>query len=127
MSKQAIRTSAAPVAIGPYSQAVRAGDTVYLSGQLPLDPASAELVQGDSAAQIERVLENLSAVAEAAGGSLDSAVRVTVYLTDLSEFGAVNDLMHRYFSEPYPARMAIGVVALPRGAAVAMDAVLVLD
>jgi reactive intermediate/imine deaminase len=106
---------------------VRAGDTVYLSGQLPLDAASAELVDGNAATQIERVLENLSAVAEAAGGSLDNAVRVTVYLTDLGEFGAVNDLMHRYFSEPYPARMAIGVTGLPKGAAVAMDAVLVID
>ncbi len=127
MPKQVIQTSAAPAAIGPYSQAVRAGTTVYLSAQIPLDPVSMELVSDDPVRQIEQVLQNLTAVAEAAGGSLDDAVRVTVYLTDLANFAAVNEIMIRHFGEPYPARAAIGVSALPRGAQVGMDAVLVIE
>ncbi len=127
MSKEAIRTNAAPEAIGPYSQAIRAGRTVYLSGQIPLDPVSAELVEGGTEKQIARVLDNLAAVAAAAGGSLDDAVRVTVYLTSLDDFPLVNEHMARYFNEPYPARMAMQVAALPRGASVAMDAVLVSE
>jgi len=127
MPRDVIQTSAAPAAIGPYSQAVRAGTTVYLSGQIPLDPLSMELVSDDPVQQIEQVLENLSAVAHAAGGSLNDAVRVTVYLTDLAHFAAVNESMIRHFSEPYPARAAIGVSALPRDAHVAMDAVLVIE
>lgn len=126
-SKQPIVTTAAPKAIGPYSQAVRAGQTVYLSGQIPLDPQTMELEAGDMRAQITRVLENLRAVARAAGGDLDDIVKLNVFLTDLAHFALVNELMARYFSEPYPARAAIGVAALPKGAAVEMDAVLVVS
>lgn len=122
--KTPIHTDNAPAAIGPYSQAIRHGDTVYLSGQIPLDPETMELVDGDIEAQIRRVLDNLAAVCEAAGGSLDQLVRVTVYLTDLGNFATVNRLMEAYFSEPYPARAAIGVASLPKGAEVEMDAVL---
>jgi len=125
--KKAITTPEAPKAIGTYSQAIRAGNTVYLSGQIPLDPQTMELVPGDVRAQIVRVLENLRAVARAAGGDLKDVVRVTVYLTDLAHFALVNEVMAQYFSQPYPARAAIGVAALPRGAAVEMDAVMVLD
>ncbi|HEX7043559.1 MAG TPA: RidA family protein [Burkholderiales bacterium] len=125
--KQAITTPEAPKAIGTYSQAIRAGSTVYLSGQIPLDPQTMELVSGDMRAQITRVLKNLRAVARAAGGDLKDVVRVTVYLTDLAHFALVNEVMAQYFSEPYPARAAIGVAALPKGAAVEMDAVMVLD
>jgi len=125
--KKAITTPEAPKAIGTYSQAIRAGNTVYLSGQIPLDPQTMELVSGDMRAQITRVLENLRAVARAAGGDLKDVVRVTVYLTDLAHFALVNEVMAQYFSEPYPARAAIGVAALPKGAAVEMDAVMVLD
>lgn len=121
--KQTISTTRAPAAIGTYSQAVRAGDTVYLSGQIPLDPVTMELVGDDPAAQIHRVFRNLAAVAEAAGGSLDHIVRLSVYLTDLAHFPTVNEIMAEYFREPYPARAAIGVAALPRGALVEMDAV----
>ena len=126
MAKQAIQTKDAPAAIGPYSQAIRAGNTIYLSGQIPLDPKSMQLVTGDTRAEIERVFDNLAAVAGAAGTSLDNAVRITVYLTDLKNFALVNEVMAEYFKEPYPARAAIGVAALPRGAAVEVDAVLVV-
>lgn len=126
MSKISIHSDAAPAAIGPYSQAIRHGDTVYLSGQIPLDPATMDLVGGDIAGQVRRVIDNLAAVCEAAGGSLDHIVKLNVYLTDLSNFGTVNEVMKAYFSEPYPARAAIGVAALPRGAEVEMDAVLCL-
>lgn len=126
MTRQIIHTDKAPAAIGPYSQAVRVGDVVYLSGQIPLDPASMELVGDDVESQIRQVFDNLAAVAEAAGGALADAVRLTVYLTDLANFPLVNEVMAEYFSEPYPARAAIGVAALPRNAAVEIDAVLVL-
>ena len=126
MAKQPIHTKAAPAAIGPYSQAVRAGDTVYLSGQIPLAPATMELVTGDIRAEIRQVFDNLAAVAAAAGGSLADAVRITVYLTDLKHFAMVNEVMAEYFAEPYPARAAIGVAALPRGANVEVDGILVL-
>jgi reactive intermediate/imine deaminase len=125
MSRTIISTDRAPKAIGPYSQAVRAGDTVYLSGQIPLDPASGELVTGAIELQARRVFENLAAVAAAAGATLDAAVRVTIYLTDLGDFAAVNGVMAAYFREPYPARVTIGVAALPRGAAIEVDCVLV--
>lgn len=124
--KQAIETKQAPAAIGTYSQAVRAGATVYLSGQIPLDPATMQLVGNEPRAQITQVLENLARVAAAAGGSLDDVVKLTVYLADLAHFPLVNELMAKYFKEPYPARAAIGVAALPRNSAVEIDAVLVL-
>jgi reactive intermediate/imine deaminase len=126
MAKQAIQTKDAPAAIGTYSQAIRAGNTIYLSGQIPLDPKSMQLVTGDTRAEIARVFDNLAAVAAAAGASLADAVRLTVYLTDLKSFALVNEVMAEYFTEPYPARAAIGVAALPRGAAVEVDAVLVV-
>jgi reactive intermediate/imine deaminase len=126
MAKQPIHTAAAPAAIGTYSQAIRAGNTVYLSGQIPLDPKTMQLVSGDIRAEIKRVFDNLAAVAQAAGGTLDDAVKVNVYLTDLKNFALVNEAMTEYFKEPYPARAAIGVAQLPRGAAVEVDAVLVL-
>lgn len=126
MTRKGISTAAAPRAIGPYSQAVRAGDWVYLSGQIPLDPATMELVPGDIRAQITRAFDNLEAVAEAAGGGLTDIVKLNVYLTDLAHFPVVNEVMAGYFAEPYPARAAVGVAALPRGAAVEMDAVMVL-
>ncbi|PZQ18774.1 MAG: reactive intermediate/imine deaminase [Rhodanobacter denitrificans] len=121
-----IQTDAAPQAIGPYSQAVRAGDTVYLSGQIPLDPATGTLIDGDIAAQTRRVFDNLRAVCEAAGGSLAGLVRIGIYLTDLGDFATVNDVMKDYFGAPYPARSTIQVSALPRGANVEVDAILVL-
>ena len=121
--KQPIHTAAAPQAIGTYSQAVRCGDTVYLSGQIGLDPQTMQMVEGIDA-QIVRVFENLKAVAAASGGSLDQAVRVTVYLTDLAHFARVNEVMAKYFREPYPARAAVGVASLPRGALVEIDAIL---
>ena len=127
MSRQIIRTDKAPQAIGPYSQAVRTGNTVYLSGQIHLDPATGELVGGDITAKARRVFENLSAVCAAAGGSLSQLVRVGIYLTDLSNFAAVNAVMAEYCKEPYPARSTIGVASLPKGAEVEVDAVLVLD
>jgi reactive intermediate/imine deaminase len=126
MTKQAIQTKDAPAAIGTYSQAIRAGNTIYLSGQIPLDPKSMQLVTGDTRAEITRVFDNLAAVAAAAGGSLANAVKLTVNLTDLKNFALVNEVMTEYFAEPYPARAAIGVAALPRGAAVEVDAVLVV-
>lgn len=127
MSKQIIHTDHAPAAIGPYSQAVRAGNTVYFSGQIPLDPATGNLVEGDIAAQAHRAFDNLKAVAEAAGGSLDRIVRLGLYLTDLSQFAAVNAVMQEYFAAPYPARSTIEVSGLPKGAAFEVDAVMVLD
>jgi reactive intermediate/imine deaminase len=126
MSKQIIHAHNAPVAIGAYSQAVKTGNTVYLSGQIPLDAATMAMVEGGMDAQIRRVFDNLSAVAEAAGGSLSDIVKLNVFLTDLSHFALVNEIMSSYFSEPFPARAVIGVASLPRGAGVEMDAVLVL-
>ena len=125
MSKKIIATASAPAAIGPYSQAVQAGNTVYLSGQIGLDPASMQMVEGIDA-QIERVFENLKAVAAAAGVTLNDAVKFNIYLTDLANFAKVNETMAKYVSEPYPARAAVGVKELPRGALVEADAVLVL-
>jgi len=124
--RQTIRTDRAPKAIGPYSQAVRVGKTVYLSGQIPLDPGTMELVTGDIEREIRRAFDNLSAVAEAAGGSLADAVKVTVFLTDLGHFAKVNEIMATYCSEPYPARAAVGVAQLPRGARVEVECVLSL-
>lgn len=126
MSRQPISTDRAPAAIGPYSQAVRSGGTVYLSGQIPLDPATGELVQGDIALQTRRVFDNLKAVCEAAGGSLDQVVRVGIYVMDLADFAQVNAVMADYFQAPYPARSTIQVAGLPRGARVEVDAVLQL-
>jgi len=126
MGRQTIQTQRAPQAIGPYSQAVRVGDTVYLSGQIPLDPETMQLVAGDIEAEIRRVFENLKAVAEAAGGSLANAVKVNVFLTDLSHFAKVNDIMASYCTQPYPARAAVGVAQLPRGARVEIECVLYL-
>lgn len=126
MSKQPIHTSAAPAAIGPYSQAVKTGNLVFMSGQIPLDPATGQLVSGDIEAETRRVFENLKAVAQAAGGSLDHAVKVNVYLTDLAHFTKVNDIMATYFTQPYPARAAVQVAALPRGARVEVECVLAL-
>lgn len=125
MPRNAIATEHAPAAIGPYSQAVRAGGTVYLSGQIPLDPASGELVQADIATEARRVFDNIKAVCEAAGGSLDEVARIGIYLTDLSDFAAVNAVMADYFQAPYPARSTIQVAGLPKGARVEVDAVLV--
>lgn len=124
MTRQIIQTNRAPGAIGTYSQAVRVGDTVYISGQIPLDPATMQLVSGDIEAEIRRVFENLKAIAEAAGGSLANAVKVNVFLTDLAHFAKVNEIMATYFTEPYPARAAIGVAQLPRGARVEIEAIL---
>ena len=126
MKFERIHTPDAPSAIGTYSQAVRAGQTVYLSGQIPLDPETMKLVDGDFDAHVRRVFDNLSAVAEAAGAGLDDIVRLTVYLTDLSHFPRVNEIMAQYFREPYPARVAIGVAALPLAAVVEVDAILVV-
>ena len=127
MAKRIISTDLAPKAIGAYSQAIRVGNTVYLSGQIALDPATSALVAGGIDTEIRRVLDNLKAVANAAGGDLDDVVKLTVFLTDLGHFARVNELMAEYFTEPYPARAAIGVAGLPRGASVEMDAVLILD
>lgn len=127
MPREIIKTDQAPAAIGTYSQAVKAGDTVYLSGQIPLDPVAMQLVEGGMEAQIRRVFDNLAAVAHASGGSLADTVKLNVFLTDLSHFALVNQIMAEYFQEPYPARAAIGVAALPRGAQVEMDAILVLN
>jgi len=125
-NKATIQTERAPKAIGTYSQAVKAGDTVYLSGQIPLDPATMEMVGGTIDDQIRRVFDNLQAVCEAAGGSLQDIVKLNVFLTDLANFGRVNEIMATYFQQPYPARAAVGVAALPRGAAVEMDGVMVI-
>jgi reactive intermediate/imine deaminase len=126
MIKTIISTPHAPAAIGTYSQAVKAGNTVYLSGQIGLDPASMQMVDGIDA-QIVRVFDNLKAVAEASGGSLADVVKLNVFLTDLSHFAKVNEIMARYFAEPFPARAAVGVAALPRAALVEADGVMVLD
>lgn len=126
MPREVISTSDAPQAIGTYSQAIKVGSTVYLSGQIPLHPGTGELVNGDMRAQVRRVFDNLSAVAAAAGGDLNAVVKLNVFLTDLGEFQTVNEVMAEYFREPFPARAAIGVAALPRGAAVEMDGVLEL-
>lgn len=127
MSRSIIHTDQAPAAIGPYAQAVRAGNTVYFSGQIPLDPATATLVEGDIAVQTRRVFDNLAAVASAAGGSLSQIVRVGIYVTDLANFAAVNAVMAEYFQPPYPARSTIEVSGLPKAAQVEVDAVMVLD
>ncbi|MBL4794384.1 MAG: RidA family protein [Pseudomonadales bacterium] len=124
MAREIIHTDKAPQAIGTYSQAVKIGDTVYLSGQIPLDPKTMEMVNGDMEAQITQVLENLKAVAEAAGGTLNSIAKLNIFLTDLSHFALVNEAMARYFDQPYPARAAIGVASLPKNAEVEMDAIL---
>lgn len=126
MKRQIIQTADAPKAIGTYSQAVRVGDTVYMSGQIPLDPATGQLVSGSIEDEIRRVFENLKAVAHAAGGSLANVVKVNVFLTDLAHFPKLNEIMGTYFSEPYPARAAIGVASLPRGARVEVECVLSL-
>lgn len=126
MTRRAIHTDGAPEAIGTYSQALAVDRTVYLSGQIPLDPESMEIVAGDTRAQVEQVLANLEAVAAAAGGSLGDVVKLTVYLTDLADFNTVNEVMAEHFHEPYPARAAVEVAALPRGARVEIDAVVVL-
>lgn len=125
MTRRVIHTSNAPAAIGPYSQAVAAGGAVYLSGQVGLDPASGQLVAGGLEAEARRVFDNLRAVAEAAGSNLASAVRITIYLTDLGQFAVANLIMQEYFNEPYPARVTIGVSALPRGAAIEVDCILI--
>lgn len=127
MSTSVISTDRAPGAIGPYSQAVRAGNTVYFSGQIPLDPATGHLVEGDIATQTRRVFDNLRAVAEAAGGSLARIVRVGIYVTDLANFATVNQVMAEYFQAPFPARSTIEVSGLPKAAQVEVDAVMVLD
>lgn len=127
MSKQIISTDKAPAAIGTYSQAVRVDRTVYLSGQIPLDPASMEVVEGGINAEITQVFDNLSAVCQASGGTLQHIVKLNIYLTDLSNFPTVNEIMASYFETPYPARAAIGVASLPKGVGVEMDAILALD
>lgn len=127
MPREMIKTDQAPAAIGTYSQAVKVGNTVYLAGQIPLEPATLQLVEGGMEAQIRRVFDNLAAVAHASGGSLADVVKLNVFLTDLGHFALVNQIMADYFQAPYPARAAIGVAALPRGAQVEMDAVLALE
>ena len=127
MPKQPIQTDAAPAAIGPYSQAVRAGNTVYLSGQIPLDPDTGDVVNGDFEVRTRRVFANLDAVCKAAGGGLDSIVKLNVYLTDLGRFAEVNAIMAETFAKPFPARAAVQVSALPKGVDVEMDAVAVID
>ncbi len=127
MSNRAvISTPSAPDAIGPYSQAVKVGNTVWLSGQIPLDPETMEIVDGDAGAQATQVFRNLEAVADAAGGSLNDAVKINISLTDLDDFAAVNEVMSRFLAEPYPARACVQVAALPRGAAVEIEAILAL-
>ncbi|AFJ02474.1 Endoribonuclease L-PSP [Methylophaga frappieri] len=127
MSREVIHTADAPEAIGTYSQAIKVGDVVYLSGQIPLVPETMTVIEGDFATQARRVFDNLSAVAKAAGGSLQDVVKLNIYLTDLSYFGTVNEIMAEYFQQPYPARAAIGVASLPKGVPVEMDAVLHLS
>ncbi|HLD14925.1 MAG TPA: RidA family protein [Burkholderiales bacterium] len=127
MKKEVIESNKAPQAIGTYSQAIKVGNAVYLSGQIPLVPGMMELEQGDMRAQIARVFENLKAVANAAGGDLSNVVKLNVFLTDLAHFPLVNEAMSKYFQPPYPARAAIGVAALPKGAQVEMDAIMVLE
>lgn len=125
-NKAVIHTDNAPAAIGTYSQAIKVGNTVYLSGQIPLDPVAMTLVEGGIEAQVEQVFRNLAAVCEAAGGRLGDMVKLNIFLTDLGHFATVNEIMARHFSQPYPARAAIGVSALPRGAMVEMDGVMVI-
>lgn len=127
MTREIISTDKAPQAIGTYSQAVKVGNTVYLSGQIPLVPETMEMVDGDMEAQIVRVFENLTAVAQAAGGELNDIAKLNIFLTDLSHFPLVNEVMSRYFSQPYPARAAIGVASLPKDAGVEMDGVMELS
>ncbi len=127
MSKEAIHSDNAPAAIGTYSQAIRANNVVFLSGQIPLDPATMEVVDGGFEARARRVFDNLAAVAEAAGGDLDSIVKLTVFLTDLDNFATVNGVMEDYFQQPYPARAAVGVAALPKGVDVEADAIMMLE
>ncbi len=126
MSKQSIHSDDAPAAIGTYSQAIKSGNLVFLSGQIPLDPASMEIVDGDFEARARRVFENLKAIAGAAGGELNQVVKLTIFLTDLSNFATVNRVMEDYFDQPYPARAAIGVASLPKGVDVEADAILAL-
>jgi len=126
VSKTPIKTTAAPAAIGPYSQAVKSGNTLYVSGQVPLDPATGELVDGDFRALVERVFDSLEAILKEAGGDLDSIVKLNIFLTDLAQFGVVNELMGERFTQPYPARATVEVSALPKGVPVEMDAVAVL-
>lgn len=127
MPRTAISTDLAPRAIGTYSQAIKFGNTVYLSGQIPLDPRTMELVEGDMETQIRRVFDNLGNVAKAAGGSFEQVVKLTVFLTDLSHFPLINQVMEDHFEQPYPARAAVGVAALPKGAEVEMDAVMMFE
>ncbi|EEF79602.1 endoribonuclease L-PSP, putative [Methylophaga thiooxydans DMS010] len=124
MTREIIHTADAPEAIGPYSQAVKVGDVVYMSGQIPLVPETMTVLEGDFSAQVRRVFDNLAAVAKASGGSLQDIVKLNIFLTDLSHFGTVNDIMMEYFEQPYPARAAIGVASLPKDVPVEMDAVL---
>jgi reactive intermediate/imine deaminase len=124
MAREIIHTSKAPEAIGTYSQAVKVGDVVYLSGQIPLVPETMTVIEGDFSTQVRRVFDNLTAVAEAAGGSLQDVVKLNIFLTDLSYFGTVNEIMAEYFQQPYPARAAIGVASLPKDVPVEMDAVM---
>ena len=126
MSREIIQTNNAPKAIGTYSQAVKVGHTVYLSGQIPLDPTTMDMVEGGMEAQIRRVFDNLAAVAQAAGGNLNDIVKLNIFLTDLAHFPLVNEIMAGYFTQPYPARAAVGVASLPRGAGVEMDGVILL-
>jgi len=126
MSKQIISTAGAPAAIGVYSQAARVGNTIWVSGQIPLDPATQSLVSGDMESQVRQVFRNLQAIVEAAGAGLDDVVKATVYLIDLSHFALVNKIMAEYFREPYPARAAVGVAALPRGAQIEVECVVAL-
>ena len=126
MQREIISTKNAPQAIGTYSQAIKVGNTVYLSGQIPLNPKTMELIEGDISAQIMRVFDNLTAVANAAGGSLADISKLNIFLTDLTHFSLINEMMAKYFSEPYPARAAIGVANLPKNALVEMDAIMTL-
>lgn len=127
MTRNAVHTDQAPAAIGTYSQAIKVSNTVYLSGQIPLDPKTMELVPGDFDAQAVQAFENIKAVVEAAGGYLNDIVKLNIYLTDLANFAKVNEVMERYFTQPYPARAAIGVSALPKGAQVEVDGILVIE
>lgn len=126
MNKEAISSDNAPAAIGTYSQAIKTGDLVFLSGQIPLDPATMKVVDGDFEARARQVFDNLSAVAEAAGGKLDNIVKLTIFLTDLDNFASVNSVMEQYFDQPFPARAAVGVASLPKGVDVEADAILAL-
>ena len=126
MTREIIHTPDAPEAIGTYSQAVKVGDTVYLSGQIPLVPETMNVIEGDFATQVRRVFDNLTAVAKASGGSLQDVVKLNIYMTDLNYFGTVNEIMAEYFEQPYPARAAVGVASLPKGVPVEMDAVMQL-